>query len=74
MSLPSGLTTTCQAWLSASPSMQAPLFPVQLMQPLVPRSGVTTPVERVALFGGDLAVGARPGGGLRVAARLPLEP
>jgi signal transduction histidine kinase len=29
--------------------------------------------ERVALFGGDLTIGPRPGGGLRVAARLPVE-
>jgi signal transduction histidine kinase len=30
--------------------------------------------ERVALFGGSLAVGAGPDGGFRVVARLPLEP
>jgi signal transduction histidine kinase len=29
--------------------------------------------ERVALFGGSLEVGARPGGGFRVAARLPVD-
>jgi signal transduction histidine kinase len=29
--------------------------------------------ERVALFGGDLRIGARPGGGYRVAAVMPLD-
>ncbi|MFC4147728.1 sensor histidine kinase [Micromonospora mangrovi] len=30
--------------------------------------------ERVALYGGSLRTGARPGGGFRVSARIPVEP
>jgi signal transduction histidine kinase len=30
--------------------------------------------ERVAVFGGSLETGARPGGGFRVAARIPIGP
>jgi signal transduction histidine kinase len=30
--------------------------------------------ERVALYGGTLRTGARPGGGFRVSARIPVEP
>ncbi len=35
--------------------------------------GVPGMRERVALYGGDLAVGAVPGGGFRVAARIPVQ-
>jgi signal transduction histidine kinase len=34
--------------------------------------GLIGMTERVQVFGGDLEVGPRPGGGFRVAARLPL--
>ena len=34
--------------------------------------GLIGMAERVQVFGGDLEVGPRPGGGFRVAARLPL--
>jgi signal transduction histidine kinase len=34
--------------------------------------GITGMRERAALLGGDLSAGPRPGGGIRVAARLPL--
>jgi signal transduction histidine kinase len=36
--------------------------------------GLTGMRERVAAFNGELQVGPRPGGGFRVAARLPLAP
>ena len=41
--------------------------------PLRPRYGHLGMRERVALFGGELTVGPRPGGGYRVAASLPLD-
>jgi signal transduction histidine kinase len=34
--------------------------------------GITGMRERAALLGGDLSAGPRPGGGFRVAARLPV--
>ena len=34
--------------------------------------GITGMRERAALLGGDFSAGPRPGGGFRVAARLPL--
>jgi signal transduction histidine kinase len=36
--------------------------------------GITGMRERAALLGGDFSAGPRPGGGFRVAARLPLLP
>jgi signal transduction histidine kinase len=41
--------------------------------PMRPRYGHLGMRERVALFGGRLQVGARPGGGYRVVAALPLD-
>jgi len=34
--------------------------------------GLTGMRERIAVFGGDLAAGPRPGGGFRVRARIPI--
>ncbi len=44
------------------------------MDPTRPRYGHLGMRERVALFGGQLQVGGRPGGGYRVIAALPLDP
>jgi signal transduction histidine kinase len=43
------------------------------IDPMRPRYGHLGMRERVALFGGRLQVGARPGGGYRVIASLPLD-
>ena len=43
------------------------------LDPTRPRYGHLGMRERVALFGGDLEVGGRPGGGYRVFASLPLD-
>jgi signal transduction histidine kinase len=43
------------------------------IDPTRPRYGHLGMRERVALFGGTLRVGARPGGGYRVIATLPLD-
>jgi signal transduction histidine kinase len=41
---------------------------------IAPRHGLIGMAERVALFGGDLRAGAKPGGGYEVEARLSLDP
>jgi signal transduction histidine kinase len=42
--------------------------------PTRPKYGHLGMRERVALFGGRLQVGGRPGGGFRVVASLPIDP
>jgi signal transduction histidine kinase len=42
--------------------------------PMRPRYGHLGMRERVALFGGRLQVGGRPGGGFRVVASMPMDP
>jgi signal transduction histidine kinase len=46
--------------------------PASKFSPSGPGYGITGMRERAALLGGDLSAGPRPGGGIRVAARLPL--
>jgi signal transduction histidine kinase len=47
--------------------------PEAAVDPLGTGHGLAGVRERVALLGGDLEVGQQPGGGFRVAARLPFE-
>jgi signal transduction histidine kinase len=46
--------------------------PASKLSPSAAGYGITGMRERAALLGGDLSAGPRPGGGFRVAARLPL--
>jgi len=46
--------------------------PASKLSPAGTAYGITGMRERAALLGGELSVGPRPGGGFRVAARLPL--
>jgi signal transduction histidine kinase len=46
--------------------------PASKLSPSATGYGITGMRERAALLGGDLSAGPRPGGGFRVAARLPL--
>jgi signal transduction histidine kinase len=46
--------------------------PASKLSPAVTGYGITGMRERAALLGGDLSAGPHPGGGFRVAARLPL--